>query len=367
MTHDEHLAAVADQLHQGVGRDTGTNLASAVSFLGAAAEEGKVQTVLDHSLVTATAEGHFDGQRCEIVAFLKILAIHTQTDGNGSSQTGRIDDTMHILQHGEFVLHCIIQVPLFKHQQITVTLHLTQQTVINLCPGGDGIIDICVHGGNRAVRQVHGQLFIVIHQNDGHDGTGTDVFIPHLVHLRHIAEVNHAHHHTGMLLRMYQSAIDPIAAGTEFHIVRIFALAVGQPFHADAGQKLVNGLFRQSLFHAGQGHETIAGPNHAVITQTDHSHGQRAFGAIGGKIRGFKSLLNEGVDLPVAALAGYHINDGHDGGQRQTCAGKIEIFHDCRRHTEQEHHNETATITGLESPSGFFIHNTRLQNGYFYP
>ena len=105
MTHDEHLAALADEFHHGIGSNTGTNLAGTVGLLGAATVEGEIITVLHNRLVTATAKGHFHRQRRKIVALFKGSAIDTHTDRQGGFQTGGIFHPVHFLQDGEFILH----------------------------------------------------------------------------------------------------------------------------------------------------------------------------------------------------------------------------------------------------------------------
>lgn len=47
-------------------------------------------------------------------------------------------------------------------------------------------------------RHIVRQLVIVVHQNDGHDGAGADVFIAHEQQIRQIEQIEHAEHDAGL-------------------------------------------------------------------------------------------------------------------------------------------------------------------------
>ena len=309
MAHDEHMAGLPDQFHQGVAGNAGADLAPAVCLLGAAAEEGKVQTVFDNCLVTAAAQGHLDGKGSKIVTFFKISAVNTQAEGNGGRQAGRVDHLMDILQQGELLLLGMLQMPLFKHQQVTVSLQLAQQAVIGLRPGGDGIVDLSIHGGNGGFGQVHGQFLVVIHQNNGHHRTGTDILIPDLIHFRQIAQVQNAEIGAHHIVCPDGTAVNTVAAGADGHIVGILGLAGSQPVHADAGQHIGNILLGDLLAVAGNGGKPVAGPDDAVIPQPDQRHGQGIFRNFAGDIRGSGGILDKCLDLtaatpPIQKIAG---------------------------------------------------------------
>ena len=144
VSHDEHPAALADQLHQGVGRDTGTNLAAVGGFLIPAAVEGEVETILHNGLITAAAQSHFNTQGSKVVALIEVGAVYPQTDGNGGSQTRGTENLMDLLQKGKLVLRSPQQIPLFKDKQEPVPLQLPKQAVILLRPLGDSIVELGV-------------------------------------------------------------------------------------------------------------------------------------------------------------------------------------------------------------------------------
>ena len=142
--HDKHMACLPNQLHQGVGGDTGTHLAAILGFGAAAAVEGEIEAVFDDGLITATAEGHFNAQSCEIVSLLKVLRVNPHSHGHGGGQTCGVGNLVNVLQQGELVLDGTVQILLFKNKQETVSLQPAQQTVIIVRPLSDGIAELCV-------------------------------------------------------------------------------------------------------------------------------------------------------------------------------------------------------------------------------
>ena len=98
MAHDEHVAALSNQFHQGVGGDTGTHLAAVIRLPVASAVEAEVEAVLHHGLIAATAQSHFDTQSRKVVAFLKIHAVHAQTDGDGGLKSRGAGDLVDLFK-----------------------------------------------------------------------------------------------------------------------------------------------------------------------------------------------------------------------------------------------------------------------------
>ena len=103
VSHNEYPAALADQLHQRIGRHTGAHLAAVIRFPVPSAVEIEVDPILDDRLIAAPAQRHFDAQRGKVIAFLEALAVHAQADGNGGGQAGGIDNLVNVFQQGELV------------------------------------------------------------------------------------------------------------------------------------------------------------------------------------------------------------------------------------------------------------------------
>ena len=274
MTHDVHPAALADELHQGVGCDTGAHLAPVVRFLAAAAVEGKVDAVLDHRLVTAPAQGHFNAQGRKIIGFLKVHRIHTQTQGNGGRQAGGVGNLMDGFQQGKLVLNGVGQIPLFKDKQKPAALQLPQQTAVALCPFGDGVVELGVHGGDTAFAEVADQLLIVVNEDNGHHRTGTDILVPHLVQLCQVAEVHHPQHGAAAVLGPDHRAVDPVAAILDGGIVGTFGFAGSQPIRGEVGKYLPQLMLHHGIGNAGQAAETVICPNNAPVCQPNHHRGE---------------------------------------------------------------------------------------------
>lgn len=162
VAHDEHLTALADEFHNGVGGHTGADLAAVVGFSCPATVKAEIVAVLDDCLVAAPAQGHFNGQGSEPVALVKGCSVHAQAQRNGCSQPGGTGDLMNLLQQGEFILNGPVQVPTLKEKQIAAPLQPAQQTVVLLRPAGDGAVDLRIQGGNGPFGEVFRQFLVVV-------------------------------------------------------------------------------------------------------------------------------------------------------------------------------------------------------------
>ena len=216
VTHDKYMVTLGNELHDGIGRYPGPDLAAVLSLFAAAAIEIKIEPVLDNRLVTAPAQGHFYAQSGKAVALFKVGPVYTQANGNGSRQAGGALNFVDVLQQGEFVCLCPVQIPFFKDEQESVPLQPTQQAPVVLRPLCNGLIQTCIELGNGTFRQVLGHFLIVIDQNNGNHRAGADVFIPHLVHLRQIAEVQHPKAASGP---PQDASVYPVAAALQSHIL----------------------------------------------------------------------------------------------------------------------------------------------------
>ena len=272
MAHDQHAAALTDQLHQGVGGHAGTDLAALLRFFIAAAVEIKIQPVLYHRLVTTAAQRHFDGQGGKPVALLKGLALYTQTEGDGCGQACRAGDCVDVLQNRELILDCPLQVLLFKNEQIAVSLQAAEQAVIALRPLGDGIVDLCIECRNCTLTQIFYQLFVVIHQYDRHHGTGTDILIPHLIELGQICEVQRRQLGLLLVICLNGRAVNAVAVLHQLYIEWILCFAGNQPLGVKARQNIGNVPFLHCVVKACQLQELVIGKDDAAVCHPYHNN-----------------------------------------------------------------------------------------------
>ena len=277
MAHDIDMAALTDELHQGIGHDTRTNLAAVICFLTASAVKAEIVAVLDDCLVATTTQGHFDTQGSKVIAFLKGSTVHTHTDGNGCRYARRTRDLMDALQQGELVGNRLLQIPFFKKKQVAVSLQLSQQAAKAFRPGRDGIAQLCIQTGNGRFRQVLGQFLIIIDQNDGHHRTGTDIFIPDLIKLRQIHKVQHTQQQAPAVLCTDGRSVNTIPAAVQRHILGTFRLSGSQTFRGKLRQNFLQLLLHHGIGIAGQFTEAVICPDDAAVTQTHQHRRQRAF------------------------------------------------------------------------------------------
>ena len=365
VTHNQHTATLVNQFHHRVGSDTGTHLAALLRFLVPATVEIKIQTVFDNCLVAAAAQGHFNGQGCEAIAFLKGLPLYAQAKRNGCGHTGGTGNGVDILQNGELILNRPFQVPFFKDKQVTVSLQPTEQAVIFLCPLGDSIVDFGVQGGHRALAEILGDLLVIVNEDNRHHGTGTDILIPHLIQLCQIREVQHAYPGLTGILGLKHSAVNPVALTAQLYIVGILCLAGNQPFCIKARQKIGDIAFFHHIIQAGQCHKPVIGIDNAAVCKAHRHHRKR--GSLTGKTallfyRFFhKCLYLLSAVCPMEKICGHN-----QSPHRQFNSGKDIVLQQRRgQNKAQQKHIITAHI-GSEKSFQFLIQHCRLLAKWVY-
>ena len=356
MAHDEHPAALTDELHEGVGGDTGADLAPVLCLPGSAAEEGEVQPVLHHRLVAAPAQGHFDGQGGKFIALLKGGTVHTQADGQGGGKTCRVGNLVDGLQHGEFLLHGLPQVPLFKDKQKPVLFQPTEKPVIPLRPLGDGVVNPGGEAGDGAFRQVLGQLVIVVHQDDGNHRAGADVLVPHLVKLREIREIQHPQPGLLRVVACGDHAVNPVPPLLQGHVVGVLRLAGQEPVGIEAGEDVPDGLLLEGVPVAGDLVEGLVAVDNLLIRQANHRHGEGTVGA-----KALVLLLQQLLEVVLHLVLPLHPHQQvhpqlHAGyGNAHPCQNIL--VQKCRRHGKYRQHADVEqTSCRPQQPSKFLIH-----------
>ena len=136
---------------------------------------------------------------------------------------------MNIFQKRELIVDSALQVPLFKHEYKAVLFQTAQKAMIAFRPFGKHIIDLGVEQGDGALGQVLGQLFVVIHQNNGYHRAGTDILIPNLIQLCQIRKVDNAKASAFHIFSNQGSTVDTVAVTLQLYIIRMLCLAGRQP------------------------------------------------------------------------------------------------------------------------------------------
>ena len=355
VAHDEHMAALTDELHQGIGGDPGAHLAPVIRLPLPSAIEAEIEPILDDRLVAAPAQSHFDAQGREIIALVKAGSVHAQADGKGGGQAGGVGNLMDGFQQGKLIVHRPLQIPLFKNKQEPVTLQLAEQTAVALCPLGNGLVQPGVHGGNGAFRQVLGQLLVVIDQNNGYHRPGADIFVPDLVQLRQIAEIQSPQHGTPVVLRPDGGAVDPIAPVAQGRIPRAFGFAGFQPVQREVRQHLLQLLLHHGVGIARQLAEPVVGPDNDPVPQPDKHRGQGAL-PLGGSLQGVGNRLDIPLDLPIPAIPVHDVEHEHHQRHRRLRRRQPEVplQQGCR--AESRHHHKIHSHSGTQKLSKLSVH-----------
>ena len=346
VSHDEHMAALADQLHQRVGGDPGANLAAVIRLPVPSAVEAEIEAVLHHRLIAAPAQGHFNAEGSEIVALLKIPAVHAKADGDGRGQASGIGDLVDAFQQGKLAVHCPLQVPLFKNEQEAVSFQLPQQPVVALRPLGDGVVELGIHIGNGAFRQVFCQFLIVVNEDNGDHRAGADILVPNLVQLRQVTEIQHPQHGAPAVLRPDGSAVDPVTPGAEEGILWAFGLAGFQPVQRKLRQNLLQLLLHHRVRVAGQFTEPMIGPDNHIVPHPNEYRGQGAF-PLGGGLHRIGHGLDIALQLPAPAVSVHHIQHEHHQRHGGFHRRQPVVAFQQRRRAEGCHHKKVYAHAGL--------------------
>ena len=366
VSHDEHLAALVDQLRHGIGHHPGTNLAAVIRFLGTPAVEGEVEAIFDHRLIAAPAQRHFNRQRREFVALIIRRSIHAQAKGNRRANSCRIRHLMDLLQQRELILNGLIQSALFKNKQEPVPFQLAKQSLIAFRPLGDGIIELGVHGGNRAVSQILGQLVIVVHQDDGHHRSGTDVLVPYLIQFRQIRKIQNAQHGSVPVVSPDGGTVHPIPAVSHGNIIGILRFSAHQPIRGEIGQNFRQLLIQHPILEAGDGLELFVCPDDTPVPQPCQHHGKGAFLPIR-FLQGAGCGLNKRLQFPPAVILLNPINDKQDSRNTKFYRRQQIPFRQGGRNGEANHHRKIQSHVGLNQPAQFLVHPSHLLKEYSNP
>ena len=355
MSHDEHPAALTDQLHQGIGRHTGTHLAAVIRFPVPSAVEIEVDPILDDRLIAATAQRHLDAQGGKVIAFLEALAVHAQADGNGGGQAGGIDDLVNVFQQGKLVLLRPFQVPLLENEQETVALQPAKQAAVALRPPGDGFVQLGVQRGNGAFRQVFGQFLIIVDENDGDHRPGADILVPHLIQLRQVGKIQHAQHGAPVVLRPDGGSVYPVTAVAQNRVMGAFCFSGGEPVQGEVGQHLLQPQLGHGVGVPRQLAEAVVAPDDVSVPQTNHHRRQGRFPAAGG-FQGIGSGLDILLNFPFPTCPVQNVQQERDHCHRHFSGGQPVMPHQQRRSAESGHHEKVCTHPGSEQSSQLSIH-----------
>ena len=210
---------------------------------------------------------------------------------------------MNILQQGELVGFGSFQIPALKNEQKTVPLQPPQKPFIVLRPAGNGIVQPGVQVGNGAFRQVLGHFLIIINENDGNHRTGADVFIPHLIELCQVTEIQHTQPVSG---GAEQGSVQPEPAASKGNILGRFVLSGSQKIQGNVRNHIGDFFIYRVLQGAAELRKAVVLPDNAAVFHADHNRRKRTV-PFGNALQGVRFGLNILPQHPAAVLTIHQI------------------------------------------------------------
>ena len=358
MAHDEDRGGLGDQLRQGACHDTGLDLGAPLGLPGPAAVEGEVVAVLDHSLVAAAAEAHFHTQGGELIVLLEALAVLAYADGDGGRGAGVVGDGMDGVQDGKLFVDKMGQFPLLEQEQVTVPLQLPDNAAAHGGPAGDGVVQPGGKAGDGFIRQVGGQLVVVVHQDDAHHGPGQLVFLLDVQQLRQVHKVEHG----GLIGRSVdlgadQVSVDPVVAPAPGDRLGALGLAIQNPVGGQLREDLGQTLLKEADLGVCDLHKRFVAPHDLAVGEIeDHGRKGNTHFLIGNGVHGEVYILQIFIDILLAQGRPNAVIDKQAQGRRslQACghAGQEKPGH-CAH--QGQHYKIDAEPRGEEA-GGFFVH-----------
>ena len=226
VAHDQHLRRVADQLAECVGNHAALDLGALLNLFAQSAEEGKVEFILDNRLVAAAGQRHVDSESGKLIAFRKRFAVASDTDGQSSYNALVVLNLAHLLQNGELARDQLVQLGVFDHEDILVTVVLAQYGARVLHPGKQTFINARQNVGFFRVGGVLDQLLVVVDRDNRDSRTGSLSRIPQTDKL---GAVDKMQHHQLPRAALHQTAEYMVLPLADAKLARERGLSLDEP------------------------------------------------------------------------------------------------------------------------------------------
>lgn len=182
-----------------VCHNAGLDLCARFDLRAAPAEKFKVELVFHDRLIAAARERHILGERGEGIVLVIARAVESDADAHRGVDAREIDDRMNALDEREAVFRDLVKMPLFKNEDVPVTVHAPENAAASLAPFLNGNVELAAQLGALAVGERLHQLVVVIHEHDHHDRARGEIFLFYVVVLGHVHPVGDAHELIGLL------------------------------------------------------------------------------------------------------------------------------------------------------------------------
>ena len=345
MAHDKDIRGVGNELAQCIGHDTALHLGALLHLLAAAAVEFEVEFVFHHGLVAAPGEGHLDGERGILQQFLKTGGVFPHADGERGGHAAGAGNIVYGVEYIEFGLLKMLEIALFKEEEIAVPVIAAEETAGGGHPGGQTLVNLAEQGGAPGFVGGFHRILIVVQQQHGHHRLRSEELLFHggVVGDLHPVSRGQRGRAAALLLGADQGAEDQETLGSQLHLPGTGALSLQEPPGIEAGDQCGELGVKEMVPLVGELEKPLVGPYDfvGVRLEEDHGQGRVEHSVPAGRVHVGRHRVDISKHLLFAkAVAAAKIeveNDDHDplhhgqrhgkqsgGGSKKDQAGEIE-------------------------------------------
>ena len=175
VTHNQHIRAGIEQLHQSRCHDSGLDLGALLNSLRNTAVEFVAVLVFDRCLVAASSQRHIQRLTGKLFCLQKALCIPAYADGKGRGHPAVGVDFSHGIQDGETFLDNAAHIPLLKGNKEAVLLQLFNHAVVVFDITFNLVFDLAHNLRAFIFTRALQQLLVVVDEDDGCHRSGGKV------------------------------------------------------------------------------------------------------------------------------------------------------------------------------------------------
>ena len=275
MTHDKDIRGVGNELAQCIGHDTALYLGALLHLLAAAAVEFEVEFVFHHGLVAAPGEGHLDGERGILQQFLETGGVFPHADGERGGHAAGAGNIVYGVEYIEFGLLKMLEIALFKEEEIAVPVIAAEETAGGGHPGGQTLVNLAEQGGAPGFVGGFHRILIVVQQQHGHHRLRSEELLFHggVVGDLHPVSRGQRGRAAALLLGADQGAEDQETLGSQLHLPGTGALSLQEPPGIEAGDQGGELGVKEMVPLVGELEKPLVGPYDFVGVRLEEDHG----------------------------------------------------------------------------------------------
>ena len=257
------------------------------------------------------------------------VGVAADADGQGGSHTVGALDLADLLQDGELFPLEIGQLSGLHVEEEVVTVEPEDHALGRLQPVGKDVVDLGADGGAVALVQTLAQVLVVVHLDDGQDGTGG---IESLGGVGIVGDIHPVGGGQELCIGASVTDVDQIAEDQELlvsngHRFCTGVVSVQKPLDLEVGHQGGELGLKEMLPVSGQVEEPFVAPDDIVGVRPEDDDGQRRgdHGPPGGRVHAVGHLVQIGQDLVFPpGGAGMKVEIDHQD-QDQFCQGQPDV------------------------------------------